>query len=319
MKPIKRGKSYRIEVRHKGKRYTKTFPTQAECYIWADSLIKSDYQTLTFKDVFYKYIQDVGKYKKASKTIKAYYNSLSTTFTLENLKLQEITPQRLTHWRNQRLKKVKPSTVNRQITMYSTVYNYAIKELFIIDTNPFTKIVKPSNPRPRCVRIYPETQEMILNALEYIDEITTTKHKVAIVFLMALHTAMRQGELLSLTWDNVYPRHVHLPDTKNGTARDVPLSRQAISLLDKLPKRSKTVFDINPQTFKTTWKRMLKSTQLAGKITFHDTRHEAISRMVSKGIPVEKVAKITGHKDIKTLINVYYNPTVDELADLLDF
>ena len=33
----------------------------------------------------------------------------------------------------------------------------------------------------------------------------------------------------------------------------------------------------------------------------------------SKRLPVEQLAKITGHTKLETLLNVYYNPTADEL------
>ena len=61
-------------------------------------------------------------------------------------------------------------------------------------------------------------------------------------------------------------------------------------------------------------KRELKINDL----TFHDTRHEAISRMVKNSkLRVEVLAKITGHKTINILINTYYNPDIEELADHL--
>ena len=53
-------------------------------------------------------------------------------------------------------------------------------------------------------------------------------------------------------------------------------------------------------------------------LTFHDTRHEAISRMVKNAkLTVEVLAKITGHKTISILINTYYNPDIEELANHL--
>ena len=52
---------------------------------------------------------------------------------------------------------------------------------------------------------------------------------------------------------------------------------------------------------------------------FHDTRHEAISRMVKvRKLPVEVLAKITGHRKIEVLVNVYYNPDADELVEMFN-
>ena len=71
---------------------------------------------------------------------------------------------------------------------------------------------------------------------------------------------------------------------------------------------------MSKEAFISAWRR-LKSKSGVSDLGFHDTRHEAISRFVQNlKMPVEKLAKVTGHKDIKTLINVYYNPTIDELV-----
>jgi integrase len=68
---------------------------------------------------------------------------------------------------------------------------------------------------------------------------------------LAIETAMRRGELLSLTWENVDLKRqtAHLPDTKNGDPRTVPLSTRAVAILrrclcQRLTKR--TVTSKNP-------------------------------------------------------------------------
>ena len=54
-------------------------------------------------------------------------------------------------------------------------------------------------------------------------------------------------------------------------------------------------------------------------INFHDTRHEAITRMVrNRKLPVEVLAKITGHKTINILINTYYNPNAQDLVEMFN-
>jgi len=62
---------------------------------------------------------------------------------------------------------------------------------------------------------------------------------------LALETAMRQGELVGLRWEHVdlTRRIAHLPDTKNGEARTVPLSSPAVQVLRALPR------NVNGQVF----------------------------------------------------------------------
>ena len=51
-------------------------------------------------------------------------------------------------------------------------------------------------------------------------------------------------------------------------------------------------------------------------LTFHDSRHEAITRL-AQVLPIQDLAKVTGHKELKTLMK-YYNPTAIELADRIN-
>lgn len=57
--------------------------------------------------------------------------------------------------------------------------------------------------------------------------------------VLAIETAMRQGETLSLTWSDfdLDKRIAHLDMTKNGESRDVPLSSRALDALDALKQQ----------------------------------------------------------------------------------
>jgi len=56
------------------------------------------------------------------------------------------------------------------------------------------------------------------------------------LIILAIETAMRRGEMLELQWQHVdLVRCVaHLPLTKNGDTRDIPLSRRAVATLQEL-------------------------------------------------------------------------------------
>jgi integrase len=49
---------------------------------------------------------------------------------------------------------------------------------------------------------------------------------------------------------------------------------------------------------------------------FHDSRHEACTRLSNK-LTVLELARVIGHRDLKSLL-IYYNPTPEELAAKLD-
>ena len=154
---------------------------------------------------------------------------------------------------------------------------------------------------------------------------------------LAVETAMRQGELLSLTWANVdlERRVAFLPETKNGTSRYVPLSSRAVALLAGSPR------SINGQVFPVTTnavrngfvaavsraRRMYVRACLAQgfaadpsmftDLRFHDLRHEATSRLFERGLNPMQVAAITGHKTLQ-MLKRYTHLRAEDLARMLD-
>ncbi|MFH4289573.1 tyrosine-type recombinase/integrase, partial [Acinetobacter baumannii] len=74
-------------------------------------------------------------------------------------------------------------------------------------------------------------------------------------------------------------RYLVLNETKNGTKRNVPLSKRAVELLTLLKGLDKKqVFTCNSQSFDTLWRKLRDRCQIAD-LHFHDTRHEACTRL----------------------------------------
>ncbi|HHE9505709.1 TPA: site-specific integrase [Haemophilus influenzae] len=115
---------------------------------------------------------------------------------------------------------------------------------------------------------------------------------------------------------NFEKRTAFLPMTKNGTSRTVPLTKNAIAILERLKSEigdEGLCFDIKSNVLDATFRKLKKREYLH----FHDTRREALTRL-SKKVDVMTLAKISGHKDISILQNVYYAPDMAEVAELLD-
>ena len=239
---------------------------------------------------------------------------------LAEMSIHEITPRHLTAWRNKRSKEVGANTVLREMALYSSVFSYAVKELFLLDVNPWVNVKKPIKPKARNRRIRDNEIEILIEALSYSHGQVPTlpEHYVAWAFLFALETAMRRGEILSIQMTDIHARHVHLPKTKNGDARNVPLTKKALELLSVIEHDGPKLIPQSENAFRLMWERRKAKVGLE-EIKFHDTRHEAITRFVNnQKLPVEVLAKVTGHKTIKVLVNTYYNPDVDDIADMLD-
>ena len=95
-------------------------------------------------------------------------------------------------------------------------------------------------------------------------------------------------------------KRVLLPMTKNGSSRWVPLSEKAIKILKNVPSSTDHVFPITDVALRQSWERLRNRANLID-FTFHDLRHEAISRMFEKGLNVPEVASISGHKTASQL------------------
>lgn len=94
-------------------------------------------------------------------------------------------------------------------------------------------------------------------------------------------------------------------------------ARRLLTLLPKPPEDTAPIVPITDASRDAIFRKYVKKTGIEN-LTFHDTRHEALSRLGAKIANPMNLAKISGHKDLQTLMNVYYNPTDDYLADLLD-
>ena len=231
--------------------------------------------------------------------------------TVKNLKSHHIT-----RFREDRLKKVSSGTVLKDLGLLSALINTGRTEWGlenVLRTNPVSLISKPRAPRPRDRRLEEGELEKLL------DFNSSSNHDAWFrpVVLFAIETGMRRGEILSLCWQHVHldKRYVHLPDTKNGDSRDVPLSPLALELLRDLPRNIRSdqvVFPLHFEALKSSWRRACCRAGISN-LRFHDLRHEATSRFFEKGLNVMEVAAITGHKDLR-MLQRYTHLRAEDLA-----
>lgn len=331
-KPIKRGSTYRITVTYQKKRYSATRDTAKECEQWAAlkllelKTVKAQEEKgikppLPFDELCKKYYFDKGIKLRSKTTIRSKIDSIHRILNeLATKSIYEFSPNDIVKWRNKRLLEVKSSTVSHEFAIFSSIFTYAQKELFLIDSNVWTQVIKPAKGKPRSQRIMLEDEQLILEYSSWRKDNTPTKvmHYVAWSFLFALETAMRQGEILAMRRTDIKDGFIHLRMTKNSESRDVPLSKEARRLIDLLPSESHRLVPVKQDSFRSIWAHICKKANL-DHLNFHDTRHEAITRMVkNKRLPVEVLAKITGHKTIGILINTYYNPDAQDLVEMFN-
>lgn len=276
---------------------------------------------ITFGELIHKYMIEVTPTKKGAKQELSFLKSYLRLFPkIMQKPLADIDQLDMIEIRNERLKLVKESTVARDLGLLGGVFRYARQELRIMTGSPLTDIAKPQQSPHRERRISQDEIDQILKAFSYHPTFqpVNKKQQTAWAFLFAIETAMRASEITGLQWINVFDDYVLLPDTKNGTSRKVPLSNQAKELLELMKGLSEeTVCTLTSANTLSQYFWQVVTEQLKLKdLNFHDTRHEATTRL-SKKLPIQDLAKVTGHKDLKTLMG-YYNPTATELADRIN-
>ena len=222
------------------------------------------------------------------------------------------TEEDFSNYRNERLLDVQGSTVLRELAVMSSICTTAVKEWRWLKENPLKAVKKPKQGKPRDRRVSDEEVEILKKACSYDENFPKTKlSRTVHAFMFAIETGMRASEIVGLTWDNIdfEKRTAFLPMTKNGEPRKVPLSARAIELLKQLPVESERAFNLTEVT--TIFCKVKNKTDLKD-LHFHDSRHEAITRMAKK-VDVLSLARIVGHKRINQLMT-YYNESAEDLA-----
>lgn len=320
----KRGDRWEAGVMVGGQRRSKTFDTKRLAQAWVAEMVTKDTGVAllnsTLADLSARYQREVSEAKKGARwemiRLEMYERDYPKLFAR---KLSSIQREDIEQLIDDRLKQVKPSTVNRDLNLIANLFTQA-RRWRMMTHNPMADIKRPKDPPPRDRRISQEEIDRLLVALDHVDgaQPRTQRQKVATAFLIALETAMRQGEICKVTWDDVHldERYVFLPHTitKTGVQRNVPLSKEAVRLIGTLPKEKEEMLGVSAGVVSTMFRRAVADSAI-DNLTFHDSRHEATTRLAQK-LPVLDLARVTGHRDIKQLMT-YYNKNARELADLL--
>lgn len=306
---------WRASVYVKGERDTKQFRTKREAIAWSsgrETELRAQVKLKpaernTFQSAVEKYELEVLPKHKAG--VREGYMLRAIAKQLPSHKpIGAITTTVLAEWRDARLKKVKGATVLREIKMLNTFFETARKEWQWIEANPLTEATRPrgSLHRTRTIKRH-EIRKMLAEM----------PPKIRCLFLVALRTGMRAGELCNLTWDRVYPKYCHVIAKGIGeVTRDVPTNWKTRRLLAKMRGQHKElVFNVKASTLTRTFMRYRERAGLSG-FTFHDSRHTAATWMAKK-VDVLTLCKIFGWANPKMAMT-YYNPTADDIADQLD-
>lgn len=181
----------------------------------------------------------------------------------------------------------------------------------------------------------PESEKMVLTNAEaevLLNEARNTSHRFYPIWVVALFTGCRSGELYALKWTDIdfeaktisvsrsWNSKNGFTCTKNQKSRIVPISEELLGFLKELKlKRGNEEF-VLPHLMEWTRgdaARVIKAfckTIGINQIKFHDLRATFITNLLARGESLARVMAIVGHADMETT-NVYLRKAGIELKD----
>lgn len=188
------------------------------------------------------------------------------------------------------------ATINRELAALRTAFYLAVEAKKLYDVPNFN-LPKENNARK--------------DFIEPEKAVELRKHLppwLLLIFALSIHSGIREGEVLGLTWDKIDWEEGKIvldpQDTKNKEHREVYLTPEIMAMLTV----QKSLYPLSPwvfpskmkknghiSDFRVSWK---KACEKAGfdKTTFHATRRSAIRDMSRSGTPEGIIMRITGHK-----------------------
>lgn len=316
---------WQAQVRRRGmKPRAKSFDSKSEAERWARDLetqvdrfgAAPDTRLLestTLRDLLVRYQNEVTPQKRGQVQESQRINVL-LRHGLAHRTLIGLSAADLAAYRDERLYTVSPATALREIAILSHVLEVAMRDWGMpLARNPAKAIRRPQISNARERRLQGDEEARLLAACD-----TGRIACMKALLIVAGDAGMRRGELLGLRWtDLALDRGIaSLALTKNGSARQVPLTIRSIEALHALRVDASTTddraFPISAGSLEQAWRRLCERAGVTG-LRFHDLRHEAVSRLFEKGLNVVEVSTISGHRELK-MLRRYTHLSADDLV-----
>jgi integrase len=278
--------------------------------------------------LFKKVANDWLEYKKPNirnSTWRKYEGYLNNHFDdLLRLKVNRINTARVEKFiTKKQLHGMNLSTLRKIIVTFNQIMNYAVRHQYI-SYNPVRDAERPRDngmEEKPAIRILPPSE-----VKSFLDAENNQKYKT--LFMLAITSGARQGELLGLKWKDVDWRNnqIHIQRTFNEGAwyrpkskaskRKIDLGPEMMSALRKWklacrPSDLDLVFPNeagNPINHSNMlWRHFFPALRKAGikRIRFHDLRHTYASLLIEQGENVKYIQIQMGHSSPTVTLNVY--------------
>jgi integrase/recombinase XerD len=231
-----------------------------------------------------------------------------------------------------RLKEIKPVSVNSDLRTIKSIFSKAVRYK-IIDENPLShnELIKVPENEIHCLSY--EEIKVLFNSIK--------EHTIKQIVAFGLYTCCRLSEILNLKWKNIdFERNIikiintDSFVTKNRYNRTIPMHSVVVNILQNMMSVNDVKLNEETQLESYLFKKDDGSrysvsyishkfkyyTRLCGLsefLRFHGLRHTSLSALARKGVPINHIKDIAGHRNIKTT-QIYLHSNNKDLKDSID-
>ena len=187
-----------------------------------------------------------------------------------------------------------PMLANRVYSITRKLFGWAVEQE-IIEVSPFVGLKAPAEESSRDRILTDQELRLVWRAAGQMGVYGGLVRALIV-------TGQRRGEIAGLTWDelNLNERLISLPRerVKNNHAHEIPLSPQAVALIEALPRNSEQyVFSLDGGPIINFVRLKERLDKLCGVTDWvlHDLRRTAVSGMARLGVDLPVIEKVVNH------------------------
>ncbi len=262
-----------------------------------------------YRDEYIRYVRDVIKKRSWDRDQVSLMHLCSV---LGDIRLSLITSDDIITYQEKRLNDGrKPRTINIELSCLRHLFNIAKLRKKFYGDNPVSKIMmlEVNNEITRVLSFEEENRLISAAPVHFRD-----------ILICALATGMRRGEILSLKWDNVDLKRkkisIESATTKSKRLRRIPINSELYDIFVRLQNKNKSDYgflNINNKPYasgsaiQSIFEAACKRAGIKN-LRFHDLRHTVATRLVDKGVSIQRIAKLLGHRDVNMTYQRYSHP-----------
>ena len=202
-------------------------------------------------------------------------------------------------------RRVRPATINRDLNTIRHLFKQAVDWGYLRDS-PARSVKRMRAQRP-IPRFY--SQKEIKSILDASEEPWRS------IWLVALNTGMRLGEICGLTWKDIKDGHIRVLASKEGREKHIPVSVQLAGILGQIQRNGDRIVPSSPAGISMKFRRLTGRLGIGG--SFHTLRHSVATHLLLQGVPIQVVSRLLGHASISTT-SIYSHALAEHLAHAVE-